>query len=155
MTWRWDSAFPLARVRSRWSRLLSTTQLQPVHDLTVADVHTYFVVAANAPILVHNCQRAGLDFTDAERQLVYDANLAKNGGILKCEYCGQEVVRRPSVKGVAGQANDAQIDHRDPKALGGHGGAHNGEVTCRRCNRDKGAKTLEAWDDELREFLED
>ncbi|MEU9424815.1 polymorphic toxin-type HINT domain-containing protein [Streptomyces sp. NPDC048342] len=130
------------------------TQPATVHNLTVADIHTYYVVAGATPVLVHNCNRAGLDFTDAERQKVYDANEAKNDGVLKCDYCGQDVTRRPSASGVPGRPDDAQIDHVEPRASGGHGGAHNGAVACRRCNRDKSTKPLEDWDDELREFLE-
>ncbi len=38
-------------------------------------------------------------------------------------------------------------------AEGGCGAAHNGCVACRACNRDKPNKTLEQWDDELRDLL--
>ncbi|MGW0433683.1 polymorphic toxin-type HINT domain-containing protein [Micromonospora sp. NPDC003197] len=31
------------------------TQTARVHNLTVADIHTYYVFAGNAPVLVHNC----------------------------------------------------------------------------------------------------
>jgi hypothetical protein len=30
-------------------------QVQPVHDLTIDEVHTYHVVARDVPVLVHNC----------------------------------------------------------------------------------------------------
>ncbi|MFD6406910.1 polymorphic toxin-type HINT domain-containing protein, partial [Streptomyces diastaticus] len=33
----------------------STTQRATVHNLTVADVHTYYAVAGATPVLVHNC----------------------------------------------------------------------------------------------------
>ncbi|QRF06122.1 hypothetical protein G9U55_08525 [Streptomyces koyangensis] len=33
----------------------STTQRATVHNLTVADVHTYYVPAGATPVLVHNC----------------------------------------------------------------------------------------------------
>ncbi|WP_170212108.1 HNH endonuclease [Saccharothrix australiensis] len=46
------------------------------------------------------------------------------------------------------------MDHIEPEVRGGHGGAHNGAVACRRCNRRKSAELLEGWDDELREHLE-
>lgn len=128
------------------------------YNLTVEHLHTYYVLAGATPVLVHNCERAGLDFTDAERQKVYDANAAKNGGEYRCDYCGQKVERRASRDAdgnpVKGLPDDAQIDHIEPRASGGHGGDHNGAVACRRCNRDKSTKTLEDWDDELREFLE-
>ncbi|MFB7475020.1 RHS repeat-associated core domain-containing protein [Kitasatospora sp. NPDC056184] len=32
-----------------------TTQPQQAHDLTVADLHTYYVLAGSLPVLVHNC----------------------------------------------------------------------------------------------------
>ncbi|XVS66395.1 RHS repeat-associated core domain-containing protein [Actinosynnema sp. CA-299493] len=131
---------------------------QRTYDLTVNGTHTYYVVVGELSLLVHNCgtnpdNRGGMDFTDAGRQEVYDANAAKNGGQLKCEYCGRDVVRRPSVSGVPGRPDDAQIDHQIPKACGGCGDPHNGVVACRACNRDKSTKTVEEWDDELREFL--
>ncbi len=128
------------------------------YNLTVADLHTYYVLAGATPVLVHNCNRGGLDFTDAERRKVYDANAAKNGGEYRCDYCGQKVERRGSRDAdgnpVPGRPDDAQIDHIEPRAGGGHGGAHNGAVACRRCNRDKSTKTMEDWDDELRDFLD-
>lgn len=133
---------------------VSFTGQRTMYDLTVDDIHTYYVIAGNTPVLVHNCNRGGMDFTDAERQKVYDANLEANGGVLKCEYCGRDVVRRPSESGVPGRPDDAQIDHIEPRAGGGHGGAHNGAVACRQCNRDKSTKTVEQWDDELRELLD-
>ncbi|WP_440351713.1 polymorphic toxin-type HINT domain-containing protein [Melissospora conviva] len=137
------------------SALSRSSETAQVHNLTVDDVHTYYVLAGDTSVLVHNCNRSGLDFTDAEREKVYEANRQANGGVLKCEYCGGDVVRRPSRSGVPGKPDDAQIDHVEPRASGGHGGAHNGAVACRRCNRDKSTKTLEEWDNELRELLDD
>ena len=133
------------------------TEPERVYNLTVQDLHTYYVLAGATPVLSHNCNRAYLDFTDAERQRVYDANAARNGGEYKCDYCRQKVERRGSRDAngnpVPGRPDDAQIDHVVPRANGGHGGSHNGSVACRRCNRDKSTKTLEDWDDELRDFL--
>ncbi|MGH9895887.1 MAG: polymorphic toxin-type HINT domain-containing protein, partial [bacterium] len=31
------------------------TQTTTVHNLTIADIHTYYVLAGNTPVLVHNC----------------------------------------------------------------------------------------------------
>ncbi|SIO85231.1 YD repeat protein [Nocardiopsis sp. JB363] len=140
------------------SAIEAWTATATVHNLTVQGVHTYHVAAGSLDVLNHNCNRAGLDFTDAERQKVYDANAARNGGDYKCDYCGQTVERRASRdangRTVKGRPDDAQIDHVEPKASGGHGGDHNGAVACRRCNRDKSTKPLEVWDDELRDFLD-
>ncbi|MGA5822743.1 RHS repeat-associated core domain-containing protein [Kitasatospora sp. NPDC094028] len=172
-TKRWTLAGNLTpghTLKTASSEPAEVTAVRPVaghawmHNLTVADLHTYYVLAGISPVLVHNCggsadDRAGLDFTDSGRQQVYDANEAKNGGVLKCDYCGRTVERRasrgPDGKAIKGLPDDAQIDHEIPKAQGGCGAAHNGCVACRRCNRDKSAKTVEEWDDELREFLED
>ncbi len=142
-----------AQVRSTDAWLATTT----VYNLAVDDTHTFYVQAGYDDVLVHNCGRKGLDFNDAERQKVYDANSAKNGGQLKCDYCGRDVTRRPSIiNGVRqrGLPDDAQIDHVEPKWAGGCGAAHNGCVACRACNRDKWTKTLEDWDDELRDWLD-
>ncbi|MBS2546425.1 hypothetical protein KGQ19_06055 [Catenulispora sp. NL8] len=132
------------------------------YDLTIDGLHTYYVEAGDTPVLVHNCgtslnDRAGEDFTDAGRQQVYDDNAAKNGGEYKCDYCGRTVERRASRDAdgnrISGRPDDAQIDHEIPKVQGGCGAAHNGCVACRACNRDKSAKTVEEWDNELRDFL--
>ncbi|MEU9506508.1 ricin-type beta-trefoil lectin domain protein [Micromonospora sp. NPDC048170] len=37
----------------RWSVLRAT-----VHNLTVANIHTYYVIAGNTPVLVHNCGKS-------------------------------------------------------------------------------------------------
>jgi HNH endonuclease len=129
-----------------------------MHNLTVANLHTYYVMAGTTPVLVHNCgtnanERPGLDFTPGGRDEVYAANAAANDGQLICEYCGRAVTRRPSQRGVGGLPDDAQIDHQIPKACGGCGDAHNGAVACRACNRDKSTKSLADWDAELSEFL--
>jgi 5-methylcytosine-specific restriction endonuclease McrA len=128
------------------------------YNFTVSMMHTYYVLAGDQPVLVHNCgtnanNRSGLDFTDAGRDEVYAANAAAHNGQLTCEYCGRGVTRRPSQSGVPGLPDDAQIDHQIPRACGGCGDPHNGVVACRACNRDKSTKSLEDWDAELREFL--
>lgn len=50
-------------------------QLQPVYDLTIEGVqtHTYYVLAGNTPVLVHNC---GPTDADVDPNIVYRA-LAK------------------------------------------------------------------------------
>ena len=97
--------------------------------------------------------RKGLGFTPADREKIFEENLNRNGGKYKCDYCGQDVVRRQSRRGVKGLPDDAQIDHEMPKSRGGEGSQTNAHVTCRRCNRFKSTKTLAEMDDELREYL--
>ncbi|MER6994593.1 polymorphic toxin-type HINT domain-containing protein [Streptomyces sp. NPDC000410] len=45
------------------------TQQATVHNLTVADIHTYYVLAGATPVLVHNCdtEYADVYFDDVER----------------------------------------------------------------------------------------
>jgi hypothetical protein len=50
------------------SAITRYTQQQRTHDLTVAELHTYYVLAGAAPLLVHNC--GGLD--DAEHASIQD-----------------------------------------------------------------------------------
>ncbi|MEU4743704.1 polymorphic toxin-type HINT domain-containing protein [Actinosynnema sp. NPDC023658] len=38
------------------------TARQRVHNLTVADIHTYYVLAGSTPVLVHNCGNGGPEF---------------------------------------------------------------------------------------------
>ncbi|WP_030655266.1 MULTISPECIES: ricin-type beta-trefoil lectin domain protein [Streptomyces] len=64
---RWTDATELKP--GQWLRTSSGTQVQvtsvrngtaqhiTVHNLTVADLHTYYIVAGAAPVLVHNCGR--------------------------------------------------------------------------------------------------
>jgi hypothetical protein len=41
------------------SAITRYTQQQRTHDLTVAELHTYYVLAGATPLLVHNCDLAG------------------------------------------------------------------------------------------------
>jgi hypothetical protein len=52
---------------------------QNMHDLTVATIHTYYVLAGNIPVVVHNC--GGEDFTDLYHGTSADgaANIYANG----------------------------------------------------------------------------
>ncbi|MFI6849951.1 polymorphic toxin-type HINT domain-containing protein [Kitasatospora sp. NPDC050467] len=44
-----------------------TTQPQEAHNLTVADLHTYYVLAGAMPVLVHNCNDPLQDYADSLR----------------------------------------------------------------------------------------
>ena len=39
-----------------------------VHNLTIDDLHTYYVLAGNTPVLVHNVNRAGCEFPDSVKR---------------------------------------------------------------------------------------
>ncbi|MFF4830451.1 polymorphic toxin-type HINT domain-containing protein [Streptomyces sp. NPDC001315] len=62
--WLRTSAGTLIQITAvqRW------TQQSTVHNLTVSDLHTYFVLAGQTPVLVHNC--GGLD--DAAHEAIQD-----------------------------------------------------------------------------------
>ena len=47
------------------------------------------------------------------------------------------------VHGVTPPKDETQVDHIDPKSKGGSGTPDNGQVLCRGCNLDKGAKVPE------------
>ncbi|MFJ6144853.1 polymorphic toxin-type HINT domain-containing protein [Streptomyces anulatus] len=40
---------------SKISQIRRWQELQPAYNLTVADLHTYYVIAGTTPVLVHNC----------------------------------------------------------------------------------------------------
>ncbi|WP_146662989.1 HNH endonuclease [Enhygromyxa salina] len=56
-------------------------------------------------------------------------------GMKRCEYCGTEV------RDGAGAPNSREFDHVVPWSRGGGSGPDNITVSCRTCNRSKGAKT--------------
>ncbi|MFJ7588308.1 polymorphic toxin-type HINT domain-containing protein [Streptomyces sp. NPDC097617] len=49
---------------ARIAKISYRNKFQPAYDLTVNDLHTYYVLARKTPVLVHNCQ----DLTRAARQ---------------------------------------------------------------------------------------
>lgn len=51
----------------RISAIRTETAHQRVHNLTVADLHTYYVLAGSAPVLVHNCRVVSAALGEAER----------------------------------------------------------------------------------------
>ncbi len=60
------------------SSIRSYTQQQRVHNLTVSDLHTYYVLAGATPLLVHNC---GGTFSNSNRtwKNSYGGDLKKQG----------------------------------------------------------------------------
>ncbi|MFC9295785.1 polymorphic toxin-type HINT domain-containing protein [Streptomyces sp. NPDC057011] len=52
---------------ARISRIERRSQQASVHNLTIANVHTYYVLAGQTPILVHNAGGAGFDLDKYDR----------------------------------------------------------------------------------------
>jgi RHS repeat-associated protein len=60
-------------------------------------------------------------------------------GKLRCQYCGREV------KDGVGAPTSKEYDHVNPYSRGGGSDVDNINVSCRTCNRSKGARTPEEW----------
>jgi RHS repeat-associated protein len=55
---------------------------QRTHDLTVSDVHTYYVLAGATPVLVHNCGEAAEAASEGPQSLYHYTNEAGHDGII-------------------------------------------------------------------------
>ncbi|MEW1721105.1 LamG-like jellyroll fold domain-containing protein [Streptomyces sp. NPDC093109] len=129
------------------------------YDLSVEDLHTYYVLAGSTPVLVHNTNaacptprfsvnsngvatdlqadmsRAGKVFTPKGKRLVIQANKDANGGIATCDDCLTPTIPATrSMSGVPVDRLETRVDHIWPQALGGPGAPWNGRVTCFSCN---------------------
>jgi hypothetical protein len=106
----------------------SYTGTKEMRDLTVADVHTYYVLAGTTPVLVHNCNGATLNLTykpgwTAAQIAEADAKVAALNG---AENLGVTTAKRGSTSAAevwrrAGNAarDGADIDHKVDLQLGG------------------------------------
>jgi hypothetical protein len=76
--------------------------------------------------------------TRQQREAVFVQNRTKYGGELKCDICGNKMVRaQKSQEGVSPKPNEATVDHIDPRSRGGTNDPRNLRGACRKCNRDK------------------
>jgi hypothetical protein len=84
---------------------------EEMRDLTVANIHTYYVLAAGAPVLVHNCEveYGSTDLSKAvQEQRIKDNNAGNNYAAAKytdADGNPRIVVRRSS----AGRGNHAEV----------------------------------------------
>ncbi|WSR43556.1 hypothetical protein OG196_33365 [Kitasatospora purpeofusca] len=90
------------------SSIRSYTQQQRVHNLTVSDLHTYYVLAGSTPVLVHNCNttvyRLQTDHPDSQRLLVdSDGNVSHQGGGTLYLNMSGDVSHSQEFRGGAGQ----------------------------------------------------
>jgi len=89
-----------------------------VHNLEVADAHTYF--AGELDAWGHNAGRRPI-------KSVRDGVLARDG--CKCRYCGSDLDLK------SGSGNSLELDHYQPFSEGGGRGLDNIVCSCRTCNR--------------------
>jgi RHS repeat-associated protein len=81
----------------------------------------------------------GEAFTQSQKAAIYSANRARNGGELRSDKSGQLLVgAKKSEKGVTPPANEAQVDHVEPRSKGGTNSPSNAQVLSRHENRQKG-----------------
>ncbi|MEV0982607.1 ricin-type beta-trefoil lectin domain protein, partial [Streptomyces sp. NPDC049915] len=100
-----------------------TAQTATVHNLTVSDVHTYYVVAGGTSVLVHNCNHGGAEIDYG----TVDADERRSGAVaivtpeLVDAKVGTKASRRIKPPGfVSGDNGDAR-GHLIPRAAGGSG----------------------------------
>ncbi len=86
----------------------------------------------------------GKNFTQTQKANIYQENMANNGGVLRSDLNGEELVMpSKSVKGVTPPTNEAQIDHNiprnpaDPNVPPGTNSYNNARVLSRQQNRIK------------------
>ena len=85
----------------------------------------------------------GKAVTTSQKQKMYDLNRQQNGGVLRDDATGEELVQpQKSASGVTPPANEAQIDHIQPVSKGGTNAYDNLQVRSRAANRAKS----DTWD---------
>ncbi|TYP90610.1 DNRLRE domain-containing protein [Blastococcus xanthinilyticus] len=113
---------------------------QTVYNLSVANTHTFVIGDLGDGTVVHNCS-SGAGFTKMAREQIRNANMEKNGGVLKCDICGVETPRAKRLRlGERKNMLSSEIDHIIARAKGGWNTIRNGRNVCARCNNIKGAK---------------
>jgi methionine-rich copper-binding protein CopC len=85
-------------------------------------------------------KRPGARFSQKKKEAIKQKNAQEHEGKNQCENCGVESV--PPTKHTKGVTppNETHVDHKIPRAEGGTADPDNGQVLCRDCNLQKGAK---------------
>ncbi|MFC8076349.1 RHS repeat-associated core domain-containing protein [Streptomyces sp. NPDC057307] len=123
------------------------TKSTTVYNLTVDDIHTYYVVAGRTPVLVHNINRptgCGLN-----GEPIYDIPVGSSGGAGASKRIPRNMLadynigvnRNPSLPTPLCsycRTNPAQaVDHVQPRIRGGDLTDANTTPACKRCNSSK------------------
>ncbi|MGH2508965.1 MAG: hypothetical protein ACRDHZ_16400 [Ktedonobacteraceae bacterium] len=86
----------------------------------------------------HPSANSGKRFTPAQKQKILAQNEAKNGGVLRDDRTGEQLVRPQQGKaGVTPPSNEANVDHVYPRSKGGPNTNSNAEVRGRANNIEK------------------
>jgi len=86
--------------------------------------------------------KAGGDFTARQKAGAMEANRQANGGVLKSDKSGTELVpAKQSRSGEPHNPNEAHVDHKDSKKNGGTNGSANIQILSRKENLKKGAES--------------
>jgi 5-methylcytosine-specific restriction endonuclease McrA len=89
--------------------------------------------------------QAGGKVTPATKRDMKEANRKANGGVLRDDRTGEELVDgKKHQKGVTPPDNEAHIDHVEPKSKGGSNAVPNLEVRSRKNNIKKSDKDAES-----------
>ncbi|RSS81480.1 polymorphic toxin-type HINT domain-containing protein [Streptomyces sp. WAC06614] len=97
------------------------TQHKRVHNLTVANHHTYYALAGASPLLVHNCNGTGQN-VDVDYGSISNGQRSGIVAIVSpATTKGTKAVQRIKPPGFGGEAAGHARGHLLPKALGGSG----------------------------------
>jgi hypothetical protein len=84
---------------------------------------------------------AGKKYTGAQKAKIYEANRARNDGVLRSDKSGIELEQpRKSTQGVTPPSNEARVDHNNARSKGGSNSYENARVLSRQENREKSDK---------------
>ncbi|TWJ28499.1 intein [Micromonospora sagamiensis] len=125
------------------------TGSEVMRDLTVATHHTYYVIAGNTPVLVHNINQPRSDICGPNGEPIHDIPQGSSGGV----GAGEEIPRsmlagynigvqadrtKPTPMCSYCRHNTAEaVDHVEARNYGGDLSDENTTPICRSCNSSK------------------